>query len=241
MFTSPDRSIHGMSPQQEAVALWKFFEDRNIKPKVAVIIRILRSEYRLKFRDGDVSKWLSKFTGRGRAESKSAHKHENPRPARTGHATRATKVSLVSTSSSGTNVPSEPPMLFSTNGHAAANGKPRREKPPPAEWVSPLLSTVAALHSRKLETLDADERLAVARAFAYYVGNCTSDERNNRTKGAHAAQGLASICYIADFGGWTVEMWLGCSRKAKRLRGGGPTLDPWLFKAALAAPERQAI
>ena len=127
----------------------------------------------------------------------------------------------------------EPTQKPSTNGHVKA-------PPPDKTWVQPLLDGVLALGERRISTLTPIERQDLGRAFAYHVGHCTANERNNRAKGTTVAKGLASLAF-SDFGEWTVAMYLDLSIRAKKMRGDIPTLDPWIFKAALAAPERQAL
>ena len=104
-----------MNPQQEAVALWRFFEERGHRPKVATIIRTLRLTYRLKFRDSDVYGWLEKFrqspAGTGMKKVSQGHDSEE-----SGHGfTRPVKVSLFSIDSqpsvSSTPPPRRPPRL----------------------------------------------------------------------------------------------------------------------------------
>jgi hypothetical protein len=50
-----------MSPQQEAVALWKYLESRGAKPSVRQVGRLLRSELKLRFRETELRGWLSAF------------------------------------------------------------------------------------------------------------------------------------------------------------------------------------
>ena len=128
-------------------------------------------------------------------------------------------------------------MLFSTNG--AKNGH-RKRVPPDTAWVVPFLATLKAIDELRLGRLTPPQRLIAARGFAFHVGNCNATERTNLTNGTTAAKGLASIAY-GGYGEWTVFMHRDLCLRAKRMRGDVPTLDPWIFKVALAAPERQAL
>jgi hypothetical protein len=231
-----------VNPQQEAVALWLFFEERRIKPKVATIVRILRNEYRLKFRDGDVSKWLSKFSGRGPAESTRAQEHKTPRPERTGHATREKEVSLPSSpSSSGSIEPSEPPRLFEPPPANVTPLRRRRSKPTDVGWRKPLIEAANELLDRPMCSWSIAERFTWARWHCLTFGNCTADEGRNRARATATASGLATMALSDDYGDLTGRQYFQLARIIHVQRNEKPWFDPWFIKGALnVAAAREA-
>ena len=91
------------NPQQEAVALWKYYESRGFKPTVRLVGRALR-EQGMRFRDTDLRTWLDKFRTRPGRKPDATRTHETSTGDATGTqagrkrdaASRATKVSLLS-------------------------------------------------------------------------------------------------------------------------------------------------
>lgn len=227
-----------MNPQQEAVALWKFFEERGRKPKVASIIRILRYEYRLKFRDGDISRWLSNFSGRGPAETRSAHKHENPRRAESGVASARSKVSLPSTSSSDKS--SEAPDLFGNEGTKVTPiSRKRRTAEKDTSWRAPLVASAQEISNsnRPMSRWSVDERFTWARWHCLMFGNCTADEGRNKTKASDVAAGLASMALSRDYGTVTGHEYFLLAKAIHEQRNAVPWFDPWLIKGAMEVAE----
>ena len=235
-----------MTAQQAVVGIYKALESGNTKNLVEKTRKAARAAG-FKFSNAELSSWLSRFVhpslqikdakGRfkgSRTEMRTGSTDGVLSTKRTGHPdgrpdSRAVIVPLLEfVVPSGSKEPSGVPR----------NGRPKAT--PDDAWVAPLLASLQILSGRKLESLDPNERLLLGRWFAYEIGNCTKQERRNLSHGVAAASGLASICY-GQFGEWTVAMYRDLSCRAKKMRGGVPCFDPWIFKAALAAPERQAL
>lgn len=89
-----------MNAQQEAIALWKHFESRGMRPSVRAIGRTLRDVMGLKFRESELRKWLSDFSGRVPDATRTQHiKEGDAVGTQSGRDfARAAKVSLVSNS-----------------------------------------------------------------------------------------------------------------------------------------------
>ena len=226
-----------VNAQQEAVALWKHLEGRGFKPSVRSIGRTLRDQG-LRFTEANLRLWLDGFSSRRRRRPTQETSTADANRRNADAASREKDVSLVTKPySSGSYEPSEPPTLFSGNG--ATNGKRKRTKPP-AEWVEPLHEAVAAIMDRPIDTLSPEERIAFGRECAFRFGHCTASERTNKSHGAQFAKGFGGMAY-SDYGELTVRLYLTAGERFDRLNGGAPWFDPWLIKAVIKAPERQAI
>lgn len=90
----------GVNPQQEAVALWQFLESRGAKPSIRQVGRLLRSEFKLHFTEGQLRGWLNPFRRDADAvpTQESRTNEALPTQSRRGFV-RAVKVPLVSIAS----------------------------------------------------------------------------------------------------------------------------------------------
>lgn len=220
-----------MNPQQEAVALYKFFESRGLKPSVRSIGRALRDQG-MEFRETRLREWLSAFV-KSRDASQTQPIPERTQETSTADAARMqadangsrlhaqNKVSLLSEPSS-SSLRSEGP-------------KPRREVKPPEEWTVPLRASVAAMNEREIISLLPRELNLLARFHALEFANCTRNEVTNKSKASAIASGLTYLLSDLKRRGYhdlTIAEYVAFARRVHKNRDG----TPW-HKPAFILPE----
>lgn len=195
----------------------------------------------LRFTDRELRVWLDNFAPRRRRklaasapQESSTNAANSPQARRSpAAASRANKVSLVSSNSSSLRSDA-PPELFETS--TASNGaKPSRRKPkavPDTAWVEPLLAEARKLQRVAIRDLPADSgRIVFGRYHALKFGGCTANEHTNKLKGLQVAAGLASMARSATYGAMTCGEYAGYARKVHAERNGSPWFDVFLIRA----------
>lgn len=226
-----------VNAQQEAVALWRFYQGRGIKPSIRSIGRALRDQ-KIRCRDADLFLWLSKFRAAAviQAEAKTVTTGSTWQQPGSGFA-RAAKVSLPSKPlSSGSKEPSEPAPFFEM---PPANVTPLRrpKKAKDLTWRKPLVDTAEALLQREIRTWSAEERFTWARWHCLVFANCTADEGRNRTQASRVAKGLASMALSVEYGDVTGAEYYRLAKIIHAQRDKTPWFDPWMIKGAIESQE----
>jgi hypothetical protein len=208
-----------LNPQDEAIALWRYFEGRGIKPTVRMVSRILRDELGLGRRESDVRKWLAGFLESSRDASRTQETSVRDADGMRPHA-RAVKVLVPKLG------------LFSIENSDVPKPKPKK---PPAEWTVPLLADTAALNERELRSLSPAELHTLARAHALLFGNCTVTEKTNKARASPVATGLKYLLETLKRAQWakwadlSVREYLDAGRNVTKRRGGVPWFQPSLI------------
>lgn len=213
-----------MNAQQEAVALFRYFESRGVSISGRAIGRILREELGLKFRDGDLRQWLSEFSAAAKVRPECVPHEEKLRPdCGPAAASREKEVSLVKPASS------VEPLTGSKNARAPKQGTliavpaARHAR----SWVAALIDRGDAVYTKRLEEMTVDEIFTLAQLFAYHFANCKTDERANRSKANGIARALREMALRDDLGGLSGRGMLGYGKRVWERGGHRPWFKPW--------------
>ncbi len=225
-----------MNAQQEAVAYWKFCEDRQLRPSVRKTIEHLRS-FGIPVTETKAYAWLKKFSAHNphpkcREQRKMSTEEAHPVMA------EAQKRRLRAH-----NIVSLFPDVLSPIGDNAAQASTKKKtrveaskqpKPPKpvAEWLSPLAVEFEAIQGKTLGELLLVERVVLARTHQALFCNNARDERKNRRAASLLISALGDMARQRPWSGYT------CAEYVDGLQAVMESTcelvrSPWAFKGAL--------